>query len=256
MRYQRPHHSQAIPLPAYSYAFQPIIDVVQNTVYSYEALLRGAHNEPAATVFAHVPAVALHQFDQDSRVQAIQVAAHLGLDCHLNVNIFPQSLLTSDRAIRSTLDALAACHLPIERLILEVIEGEVITNAAQFAQVLDAYRGLGLTVAIDDFGAGYAGLNLLADFQPDLIKLDMHLVRGIDSRGPRQAIVRAITQVCDDLAIEIIAEGVETLAEYAWLREEGIQLFQGYLLAKPAFESLVSGIVPTISTLIVAPKAA
>ncbi len=71
-------------------------------------------------------------------------------------------------------------------------EGEVIDDHGHFAPIVNEYRGMGLQVAIDDFGAGYSGLNLLADFQPDFIKLDMNLVRGIGSRGPRQAIVRAI----------------------------------------------------------------
>ena len=92
-------------------------------------------------------------------------------------------------------------------------------------------------MAIDDFGAGYSGLNLLTDFQPDQIKLDMKLIRGIEHHGPRQAIVHAIDQVCRDLGIDVIAEGVETAEEYAWLANEGVQLFQGYLFAKPAFES-------------------
>ena len=78
---------------------------------------------------------------------------------------------------------------------------------------------------------------MLANFQPDHIKLDLTLVRGIESHGPRQAIVRAIGQVCNDLGIDVIAEGVETEGEYTWLAAEGVRLFQGYLFAKPAFES-------------------
>jgi EAL domain-containing protein (putative c-di-GMP-specific phosphodiesterase class I) len=93
-------------------------------------------------------------------------------------------------------------------------------------------------VAIDDFGAGYSGLNLLSNFQPDQIKLDRCLIFGIESHCPRQSIVRAIVQVCRDLEIEVVAEGVETVGEYAWLMNAGVKLFQGYLFAKPAFESL------------------
>lgn len=96
---------------------------------------------------------------------------------------------------------------------------------------------LGLKVAIDDFGAGYSGPNLLANFQPDQIKLDLTLVRGIESHGPRQAIVRAVGQACNDLGIDVIAEGVKTVGEYTWLATEGVRLFQGYLFAKPAFEA-------------------
>ena len=97
---------------------------------------------------------------------------------------------------------------------------------------------MGVQFAIDDFGAGYAGLNLLADFQPDTLKLDMSLVRDVESKGPRQAIVRGVIRTCQDLGIDIVAEGVESLGEYGWLRCEGISLYQGYLFARPAFRAL------------------
>ena len=175
-------------------------------------------------------------FDQKARVEAIGLAARLGIDSRLNLNFIPQSL-HSRTSILTTLEAADRFHLPIDRLILEVTEGAVIDDQAQFAEVINEYRGLGLKVAIDDFGAGYSGLNLLTDFQPDQIKLDMKLVRGIEHHGPRQAIVHAIDQVCRDLGIDVIAEGVETVEEYAWLTNAGVRLFQGYLFAKPAFES-------------------
>ena len=91
--------------------------------------------------------------------------------------------------------------------------------------------------AIDDFGAGYAGLNLLADFQPDLIKLDMALIRDIDKHKGRQAITRGIMQVCSDLSIRVIAEGVESREEVMVLRDLGVALFQGYYFARPAFQA-------------------
>jgi EAL domain-containing protein (putative c-di-GMP-specific phosphodiesterase class I) len=81
-------------------------------------------------------------------------------------------------------------------------------------------------------------LNLLAEFQPDFIKLDMELTRNIDSQPVRQAIVSGIVATCRALGLGIIAEGVETKAEYAFLRAIGITLFQGYLFAKPGFQSL------------------
>ena len=87
--------------------------------------------------------------------------------------------------------------------MLEVTEGEIIADMTHFASLINEYRGLGLKVAIDDFGAGYSGLNLLVNFQPDQIKLDMFLVRGIEAHGPRQAIVRAIDQACRDLGVDV-----------------------------------------------------
>jgi EAL domain-containing protein (putative c-di-GMP-specific phosphodiesterase class I) len=220
----------------FTFAFQPITDTSVREVFSYEALIRGPGNEAAYRVLGQVPPERLLEFDQEARTEAIGLATRLKIGCHLNLNFMPQSL-HSPASILTTLKAADRFHLPIDRIVLEVTEGEVIYDQAHFAEVINQYRGLGLKVAIDDFGAGYSGLNLLADFQPDQIKLDMKLVRGIERHGPRQAIVRAIDQACQDLGIDVIAEGVETVEEYAWLANQGIRLFQGYLFAKPAFES-------------------
>jgi EAL domain-containing protein (putative c-di-GMP-specific phosphodiesterase class I) len=225
-------------VPAFSYAFQPIVDVVAREVFSQEALIRGRANEPALRVLDSVPEHAKYKFDEDSRVAAMALAVQLGLDCHLNLNFLPQGLYASDTSVTSILAAAARHALPIDRVILEVTEGEVIADYAHLGRQLNEFRALGLKVAIDDFGAGYSGLNMLAHFQPDQIKIDMNLVRGIERHGPRQSIVRAVVQVCGDLGIDVIAEGVESLAEYAWFAEHGVYLFQGYLFARPGFESL------------------
>ena len=230
--------------PEFSFAFQPIVDADAGTIYSYEALIRGRNDEPAGAVFSQVRPAEMHAFDEAARLCAIELAVRLGIQCHLNLNFLPRSLLVSDAPIRSTLEAAARLDLPIDRIVLEVTEGEIIDDQASFARVVNRYRGMGMKVAIDDFGAGYSGLNLLADFQPDMVKLDMKLVRGIESHGPRQAIVRAILGACNDLGIEFLAEGVETASEYCWFRDEGVQFFQGYLLAKPAFEKLVGFRIP------------
>ena len=100
--------------------------------------------------------------------------------------------------------------------------------------------------ALSVAGPGYAGLNLLAEFQPDIIKLDMALVRGIDADPVRQAIVRGILGVCAALRIEVIAEGVQTHEEFALLDGMGIRLFQGYLFARPGFESLPEVVWPEL----------
>jgi blue light- and temperature-responsive anti-repressor len=176
-------------------------------------------------------------FDQKARVGAIDLAARLGISCLLNLNLVPESLHSAPFSIVSTMEAAHRAQLPIERLVLEVTEGEIIQDQAQFADLINEYRSFGIKLAIDDFGAGYSGLNLLASFQPDQVKLDMKLIHGIESHGPRQAIVRAVSQICDDLGIDMIAEGVETIGEYRWLANAGVRLLQGYLLAKPAFES-------------------
>ena len=94
------------------------------------------------------------------------------------------------------------------------------------------------STAIDDFGAGYAGLGLLADLQPDMLKLDMALIRGIDGSAARRTIVAGVLQIANALDVRCIAEGVESAAELEVLRSIGIKLFQGYLLARPEREAL------------------
>lgn len=230
--------------PEVSFAFQPIVDVVTRQVVSYEALIRGVQNQPPPWVFGQVAAGDLHDFDQRSREVAIALATKLGIACKLNLNFLPRSLDATGEPIRATLATAERCGLSPDRLILEVTEGEVIDDHGRFAQIVNEFRGLGLQVAIDDFGAGHAGLNLLADFQPDLLKLDMHLIRDIGRQGPRQAIVRAITHVCEDLGIDVLAEGVETLGEYQWLESLGIRLYQGYLFARPSFAALLAARYP------------
>jgi EAL domain-containing protein (putative c-di-GMP-specific phosphodiesterase class I) len=164
-------------------------------VISYEALIRDPANEPAFRVLEQVPGDLKHQFDQDSRSHAIALATRIGLACNLNLNFLPRSLELCADAIGTTCKAAADNALPLERITLEVTEGEVIHDHTHFAALLNEYRGMGIKLAIDDFGAGYSGLNLLAEFQPDHVKIDMNLVRGIENHGPRQAIVRGITQV-------------------------------------------------------------
>jgi EAL domain-containing protein (putative c-di-GMP-specific phosphodiesterase class I) len=227
---------QDVSDPKFSFAFQPIVDTNTREVLSYEALIRGPADEPAYQILRHISAERLLAFDQRVRVEAIDLAMRLQLNRHLNLNFLPGSVDSSAQSILTTLEAAGRANLPIDRLVLEVVEGEIIHDHSRFTGLINKYRALGLRVAIDDFGAGYSGLNLLADFQPDEVKLDMQLICGIERHGPRQSIVRAVAGICCELGIDVIAEGVETEGEYAWLTSQGIHLFQGYLFAKPAFE--------------------
>lgn len=225
--------------PEYTFAFQPIVDMTTRAVVAYEALARGINEEQAVQVLAGLSGGPLHLFDIEARRKAINLAATLGIDCALNLNLLPRSVDEfGEIAMADTVEKAAEHGIPLKRIMLEVTETETIANYARFVKWAHQGRALGVKFAIDDFGSGYSGLNLLAEFQPDAIKLDMMLVRDISTRGPRQAIVRGIIRTCDDLGIDIVAEGVETLDEYEWLLGEGINLFQGYLFAQPAFQAL------------------
>lgn len=225
---------------AFSYAYQPIVNTSQQEIVAYEALVRGAGQESAWHVLQQVPEAEKYLFDQVSRNKAICLAGRLGLTCQLHLNHLPRSLAICDDSVASTLDTARAAGIRADQIVLEITETESIDDIRQFTRDLNQYRQQGIQTAIDDFGAGYSGLNLLAEFQPDQVKIDMKLVRGIHADGPRQSIIRAVCSVCLDLGIDVVAEGVESRDEYQWLRDQGIELYQGYLFARPAFEALTA----------------
>jgi blue light- and temperature-responsive anti-repressor len=207
-------------------------------VISYEALVRGINDTPASDVFQKIDEKDKYIFDELLRIKAVELAASAGLQCSLNLNFLPQSLENSNDTISKTLKAAERHGINPDRIVIELTETEIIRDIALFAQKMSFYRGTGVTISIDDFGAGYSGLNLLAQFLPDQIKIDMSLIRYIHLNGPRQAIVRGVIRTCLDLGIDILAEGVETEDEYNWCFSEGIVLFQGYFFGKPLFEKL------------------
>jgi EAL domain-containing protein (putative c-di-GMP-specific phosphodiesterase class I) len=219
-------------------AFQPIVDVNTRRPFGYEALVRGKGGEGAAAVLDLVDESNRYAFDQTCRVTAIDLAARLGLEGMLSINFLPNAVYRPETCIRATLEAAVEMNFPTERLMFEVTESERVRDHAHLKHIFVEYKRRGFTTAIDDFGAGHSGLNLLADFQPDIVKLDMALTRGIDGDRVRRAIVSGIVRLCDELGIRVIAEGVETPGECLALQDEGVSLFQGYLFAKPGFESL------------------
>lgn len=222
----------------FAFAFQPIVDLRDQSIFANEALVRGSNGEGALSVLSRVNDDNRYRFDQRCRTTAIAQAKGLGMDSYLSINFLPNAVYRPELCIRSTLEAARIHNFPLDRLIFETIETEQVDNNSHLTNILREYREFGFKTAIDDFGAGYSGLNLLADFQPDLIKLDMALIRDIDRNKARQAIVRGIVTICADLAVTVIAEGIETAGERDFLADAGIYLMQGYWFAKPAFKAL------------------
>lgn len=221
-----------------AFAFQPIVDIVAGRAYAHEALVRGPNGESAGSVLARVDETNRYHFDQRCRTTAIAQAAALKMDGLLSINFMPNAVYRPEACIRSTLEAAEKHGFPIERIIFETVEGENIISRSHLVEIFRAYKRFGFQTAIDDFGAGYSGLTLLADFQPDLIKLDMELVRSIDTDFPRQRIVCGVLAICRDLGIRVIAEGIETRGERDFFVANGVTLMQGYFFAKPAFKAV------------------
>ncbi|MBB3168839.1 EAL domain-containing protein [Simiduia aestuariiviva] len=222
----------------FSMAFQPIVDIQKREVFAYEALARGLAGESAASVFEHVNADNLYRFDQACRVKAIRLAASLEVKTKISINFMPNAVYRPELCIRTTLAAAKEFGFPLTQIIFEFTEGEEVQDCEHLRSIVQHYQATGFQTAIDDFGAGYAGLNFLADMQTNIIKLDMGLIRNIHLDKKRQSIVRAVISICKEFDIAVIAEGVEIHEEYLFLAQAGVNLFQGYYFARPSFESL------------------
>ena len=226
----------------FSFGYQPIVDLVSRSIFAHEALVRGPAGEPAGSVLGRISDANRYHFDQACRVVAIDLACDLGLiergSEKLSINFLPHAVYRPEVCIQTTLQIARKRGLDVGHVIFEVTEGDRIEDGPWFAQILREYKRQGFLTAIDDFGAGYAGLRLLADFQPDLIKLDMDLVRNVDKLPARQAIARAVIRMAQDMRIALVVEGIETPGERDFFLHEGVHLFQGFLFARPVFRVL------------------
>lgn len=225
----------------FTMAFHPIMDVEQGLVWGYEALVRGTEGQSAGQILSQVDDETLYKFDQACRVKAIELAGHLfpkGGSERLSINFMPNAVYEPAACIRTSLETARRVGFETDRIMFEFTENERMDDLAHVERIITEYKRLGFTTAIDDFGAGHSGLNLLANFQPDLIKVDMDLIRNIDSSSARQAIIAGIMLIARQMNITVIAEGVETEAEMRTLKEAGIRLLQGYFFAVPKVAAL------------------
>lgn len=225
----------------FSMAFQPIVDVKASTVVAYEGLARGPMGEPASSVLDRALHNNRYSIDQRCREKAIAVSASLGIlstDADLCINFYPNAVYQPKQCLVRTFNAAHSVNFPLSRVIFEITEVEEVRDHEHLRKIMAEYRSHGLRVAIDDFGAGHSGLTLLSEFQPDIIKLDRALIRNLDQRPASRAIVKSIAQVCRDLNIRIVAEGIEREAEMQTLCDLEIFTMQGYWFAPPAFETL------------------
>jgi EAL domain-containing protein (putative c-di-GMP-specific phosphodiesterase class I) len=219
-------------------AFQPIVDVETAEVYAYEALVRPVGGGSAADVLSQINEQNRYAFDQNCRVKAIELAGRLGMQSLLSINFLPNAVYQPAACLRKTFEAAERVGFPLHHLMFEVTENEPSRDVGHLKAIFTEYKRHGMITAIDDFGAGHSGLNMLADFVPDVVKIDMALTRNIHADRVRRAIVASTASLCRELHISVIAEGIETMEEAVVLRDLGVRLFQGYLLARPAVEQL------------------
>ncbi len=215
-------------------AFQPIVDVVRHDVFAHEALVRGPQGEGAAEVLGRIDAAQRFAFHEACRARAIEMAAAIGMDTRLSLNVTPADVTGQVECFRTAMRVAAACGFPIQQLMFEITEGERVADLPGLAAAFRTFKRYGFSSPIDETNSGFAGFEMLSSFQPDVVKIDMTLVRDIHLDPAQLGIVEGFVQTCGELDIRVIAEGVESVDELTALRQVGVTLFQGYLFARPA----------------------
>jgi EAL domain-containing protein (putative c-di-GMP-specific phosphodiesterase class I) len=219
--------------------YQPIVhtDDPQN-VYAYECLLRGraAGGQwimPDRLFAAARNAGLLERLDSAARNIAVESAAQHGVNAPVFVNIYPNAVQNSKKFLENTLAATRATGLSPHRFVFEFVESEEIVDPASFVKTLELFRGQGFRVALDDVGAGYASLNVLVHVKPDFMKLDMGLIRDVDTDLYKSRVAAKLLELAQELNVKTVVEGIETVGEWQWSREHGADFAQGYLFARP-----------------------
>jgi len=212
-------------------AFQPIVSH-RSEVFGFEALMRSRESSlphPGAVLDAAHKLGRGLELGRRVRELSARAFADAPRDAVMFVNLHAQDLLDSDLyATESALGRIA------ERVVLEITERAAIDNLKDVNARISVLRYQGFRIAIDDLGAGYAGLSSFAALEPEIVKIDMSLVRNAHQSPMRRRLVHSIATLCKDMGIQVVAEGIETNEERMCMREAGCDLLQGYLFAKPA----------------------
>lgn len=223
-------------------AFQPIVDLTDQSVWAYEALVRGTDGSSAPEVLSRLNSGNRYAFDQLCRVRSLELAAQLGIaarGARLSMNFSPALIYNPNACLRRTLEAAQAFAFPLESLVFEITEGERINDIAHMQAIAAEYIRHGFLLALDDFGAGFSGLAILSELRGiGLVKLDGSLIRNIDRNTRAEHVVSSMVGLCRALGIRVLAECVETAEECRKLHALGIRLMQGYLFAYPQNEAL------------------
>ncbi len=218
------------------FAFQTILDAEMLEVVAFEALVRGIRSESAATVISRIRHEQRFDFDQACRIRAIEAAARNQLegDIHLNCSdIKPGNV----KLVANVLLHIARRYgIDSERLVLELGNLDQLNTGGQLEEVASALETAGLRRLADNFGRRNADLRPVIQFLPEQLKLDRKLTSGIHENRGSQAIVHACRRLCQELGITVIAAGVESIDEFRWLQEAGIERFQGYFFAEPGLD--------------------
>lgn len=218
--------------------YQPIISLHNGEIIGYEALSRGPVGTPFATPICMIDAAetegVIWELEMLFRKRAIEKAATLPSNKLLFLNVDPNIIKDSTYKEGFTKNYLKKFNIDPKNIVFEITERTAIDDYHTFKNITDHYKNQEYKLAIDDVGSGYSGLKSITELRPDYVKIDMDLIRNIDSNAVKQAIIKALVTMAKETQMLLIAEGVESFRELKTLIKLGVHLAQGYLLSKPS----------------------
>jgi EAL domain-containing protein (putative c-di-GMP-specific phosphodiesterase class I) len=218
---------------------QPIVHAHDTTsVYAYESLLRGVATDgslisPKMMFDIADSAKMTYQLDRAARLAAIRTVVDQNITSNIFINFNPTSVYDPRTCLRTTFAAIENAHINPQQIVFEVTESEYISDVPHLLNIITQYRHEGFRVALDDLGAGYGSLGLLAELKPDIVKFDRQLISNIDQNDFQQEVLQSLLRMAQRLGIETVAEGIERPEERDWLIEHGANYLQGYLFGRP-----------------------
>ncbi|MGK0741098.1 EAL domain-containing protein [Leucobacter sp. Z1108] len=218
--------------------FQPIIRAQTGEIYGYEALSRGILPDGSimspARLFSQAKAMdLLFYLDRACREASLRAAARQGITRKIFINFVPTAIYEPTLCLQTTARVLAEEGLDSEQVVFEVVETEKVEDFGHLNRILDYYRDKGYSTALDDIGSGFSDVGTLLQLRPDYMKIDMEVIRDIHLRPHKQELLDVFIENGKKIGLSILAEGIETLEEYRYLRERDVDLMQGYLFGKP-----------------------
>jgi EAL domain-containing protein (putative c-di-GMP-specific phosphodiesterase class I) len=220
---------EAVAQSSMTVFFQPVVDLKNGEIYAYEALLRSRSphfDNPIAMFNAAVKSSCVGALGRLARKIAVETCE----EWPLFINIHPQEF---DEKWLVQPDDPLFCHG--RKVHVEITESVPLSHFELCHSVLEEIRGKGISLAIDDFGAGYSNVKYISDLSPELVKIDRELVKGLGLAGRGIDLVREIVSMCRGMGAKVVAEGIETREELMAVKAAGVHFGQGFLLARPAF---------------------
>jgi len=217
--------------------FQPIISLTDGNILGYEALSRGPFGSELERPDALFKAAEEHnlvwEVEYLCRIKAFESASKQKIGKMLFINVDPKIIYNEKFKSGFTSDFIKEYDINPRNIIFEITEKSSVEDYKVFRRIIDNYTNQGYKIALDDTGAGYSGLRMIAETNPQYIKIDMELIRDIDKKPINQALVKALKEFASATNMDIIAEGIETKNELKTIIDIGIKYGQGYLLQKP-----------------------